>query len=177
MMLKNTFDILISKIIEKKHLIFSFLKIIEKLTWNTSRPVWSFIIIVVVAVQLVASRVEVWGKSVVTPSAACVVEMTTSAAWTRRVVVSDSQICLWRWIRSIETVDHWGKKDMEEVFISTHVCREVMNLYSRSDRSGILDSARLRSFRRSSQIQSQVPCIGTFGGINRISMWTYLTSV
>ena len=70
-----------------------------------------------------------------------------------------------------------SRSDMEEVFISTHVCREAMSLYSRSDRSGILDSARLRSFRRSSQIQSQVPCIGTFGRINRISMWTYLTSV
>ena len=160
----------------EKHIWYSFKKWLKKLTWNTSRPVWSFIVIVVITVQNVASRVEVGGKSVVTPSAACVVEMTTSAAGTWRVVVSNSQICLWRWNRSIETVDHWGK-DVKEIFSSTHVCREAMNLYSRSDRSGILNSARLRSFRRSSQIQSQVPCIGTFGGINRISMWTYLTSV
>ena len=148
----------------EKHILYYHLKNDwKKPTWNTSRPVWSFIVIVVVAVQNVAMPVEVGGKSVVTPRAACVVEMTTSAARTWRVVVSDSQICFWRWIRSIETVDHWGK-DMEEIFISTHVCREAMNLYSRSDRSGILNSARLRSFRRSSQIQSQVPCIGTFGG-------------
>ena len=121
-------------------------------------------------------------------------------SWSLRQICCNPQRCMCSWDdhlgvgdskgRSLGQSDlplevepeHWDsgplrKKNMKEIFSSTHVCREAMSPYSRSDRSGILDSARLRSFRRSSQIQNQVPCIGTFGRINRISMWTYLTSV
>ena len=52
-----------------------------------------------------------------TSSAARVVEVTTAAPRTQGIVVSQSQVCLcWR-LRSIETVDNWGKisSEMEAV--------------------------------------------------------------
>ena len=52
-----------------------------------------------------------------TSSAARVVEVTTAAPRTQGVVVSQSQIRFRRWLRSIETVDNWGKisSEMEAV--------------------------------------------------------------
>lgn len=84
-----------------------FKNTVKTLTWDTSWPVWSFIVVVIIACQFVTPRIVIWGKSVVASSATCVIKMATAASGTRGVVVSQSQICLWRWLRSIETVNHW----------------------------------------------------------------------
>ena len=86
-------------------------------TWNTCWPVWSFVVVVIITSQCVAPLGVVGGKLVVTSSAARVVEVTTAAPRTQGVVVSQSQIRFRRWLRSIETVDNWGKisSEMEAV--------------------------------------------------------------
>ena len=150
--------------IEKKHVIFSFQEMIEKPHLKHKSASLEF--------HNYCRRC----------SSKC-----SEPSWSWRQICCNPQRCMCSWDdhlggggwkgRSLGQSDlplevepeHWDsgplrKKNMKEIFSSTHVCREAMSLYSRSDRSGILDSARLRSFRRSSQIQSQAPCIGTFGG-------------
>ena len=52
-----------------------------------------------------------------TSSAARVVEVTTAAPRTQGVVVSQSQVCLRRWLRSIETVDNW-RENVQHLMLS-----------------------------------------------------------